>query len=251
MAKGTDVDKIKLQQSQLTTQLSKASAQYQQLLNLLKLQMGIASSQSLVIEETFAGAAAEVTYSNKVTSDINIVNTKQQLLNSELKTMKLSRLPSFSLYGTYGVTGYGNYSGATDFFKTYPIGFAGIKMSWMLFSGTTLSHKIGQKKQELKQNALRIELLAEKQNVQLENARLQYTIANSNLSNAKTQLGLAEMIYSKMLLQQKEGVASLTDVLLSDNTQKEAQQNYLSALVDVMKADLELKKTSGNILTTK
>jgi outer membrane protein TolC len=31
MAKGTDVDKIKLQQSQLNTQLSKANAQYQQI----------------------------------------------------------------------------------------------------------------------------------------------------------------------------------------------------------------------------
>jgi len=80
---------------------------------------------------------------------------------------------------------------------------------------------------------------------------MQFEVASSNLLNSKSQLTLAETIYSKTLIQQKEGVASLTDVLLSDNTQKEAQQNYLSALVDVMKADLELKKVSGNILKTK
>ena len=55
---------------------------------------------------------------------------------------------------------------------------------------------------------------------------MQYEVASSNLLNAKSQLALAETIYSKTLIQQKEGVASLTDVLLSDNTQKEAQQNY-------------------------
>lgn len=247
MAKGTDVDKIKLQQSQLNTQLSKANAQYQQLLNLLKLQLGVAASQSIAIEETYTKISEEAKYSIKPTSDITLSNTKHLLLKSELQTLKLSHLPSFSLYGSYGTTGYGNYSGANDFFKFYPIGFAGVKMSWLIFSGTSLEHKIFQKKEEIKQNSLRVELLNEKQNIQIENTQMQYVVMVSNLSNSKSQLELAETIYSKTLIQQKEGLASLTDVLLSDNAQKEAQQNYLSALVDVMKADLELKKVSGNL----
>lgn len=251
MAKGTDVDKIKLQQSQLNTQLSKANAQYQQILNLLKLQLGITPSRQITIEETFNTSSEIVKYTTKPTSDILLFNTKTLLLKSELKTLKLSHLPSFSLYGTYGTTGYGNYSGTNDFFKTYPIGFAGVKMSWLIFSGTTLEYKVFQKREELKQNTTRLELLNDKQNVQIENAQMQYDVASSNLLNSKSQLTLAETIYSKTIIQQKEGVASLTDVLLSDNTQKEAQQNFLSALVDVMKADLELKKVSGNILNTK
>ncbi len=248
MAKGTDVDKIKLQQSQLKTQLSKANAQYQQVLNLLKLQLGVAPSRPITIDETFSASTETLKYSAKPTSDILLFNTKEQLLKSELKTLKLSHLPSFSLYGTYGITGFGNYSGTNDFFKTYPIGFGGVKMSWLIFSGTTLEYKVLQKREEIKQNTIRLELLNDKQNVQIENAQLQYEVTSSNLLNAKTQLTLAETIYSKTLIQQKEGVASLTDVLLSDNTQKEAQQNYLSALVDLMKADLELKKVSGNII---
>jgi len=251
MAKGTDIDKIKLQQNQLNTQLSKANAQYHQILNLLKLQLGITASRPITIEETFNTSSEIEKYTTKPTSDILLFNTKALLLKSELKTLKLSHLPSFSLYGSYGTTGYGNYSGTNDFFKTYPIGFAGIKMSWLIFSGTTLEYKIFQKREEIKQNSTRLELLNNKQNVQLENAQMQYEVAISNLLNTKSQLELAETIYSKTLLQQKEGVASLTDVLLSDNTQKETQQNYLSALVDVMKADLELKKVSGNILNAK
>ncbi len=251
MAKGTDVDKIKLQQSQLKTQLSKANAQYQQVLNLLKLQLGVAPSRPITIDVTFSASTETSKYSAKPTSDILLFNTKEQLLKSELKTLKLSHLPSFSLYGTYGITGFGNYSGTNDFFKTYPIGFGGVKMSWLIFSGTTLEYKVLQKREEIKQNTIRLGLLNDKQNVQIENAQLQYEVASSNLLNAKSQLTLAETIYSKTLIQQKEGFASLTDVLLSDNTQKEAQQNYLSALIDLMKADLELKKVSGNILNAR
>lgn len=251
MVKGTDVDKIKLQQSQLNTQLNKANAQYQQVLNLLKLQLGMSPSRLITIEENFNTSSEVVKYTTKSTSDILSLNTREQLLKSELKTLKRSHLPSFSFYGTYGTSGFGNYGGTNDFFKTYPVGFAGVKMSWMIFSGTTLEYKIFQKREEIKQNTTRLELLNDKQNVQIENAHMQYDVASSNLLSAKSQLTLSETIYSKTLILQKEGLASLTDVLLSDNTQKEAQQNYLSALVDVMRADLELKKVSGNILNVK
>ena len=42
-------------------------------------------------------------------------------------------------------------------------------------------------------------------------------------------------------------MASLTDIVLADNALREAQQTYLSAVVDYLKADLELKKLTGNI----
>ena len=50
-------------------------------------------------------------------------------------------------------------------------------------------------------------------------------------------------------MQQQQGTASLTDVLLADNALREAQQDYLSSLVDFLKADLELKKLTGNLAT--
>jgi OMF family outer membrane factor len=61
------------------------------------------------------------------------------------------------------------------------------------------------------------------------------------------QIELAESVYGQTVLQQKQGVANLTEVLLADNALREAQQNYLSAVIDYLKADLELKKLSGNI----
>lgn len=248
MAKGTDVDKVSLQKSQLNTQLDNANAQYKQILNLLKLHLGVSSAQAIDVDETYKELKDAPTFVSKPTSDIRLTDKKEMLLKSELKILKLSHLPAFSLYGSYGTTGFGNYNEKNDFFKFYPLGFAGVKMSWMIFSGTTLEHKIFQKKEEIKQNTFRKELLNDKQNIQVENAQMQYAVAKSNHTNSRLQLNLAETIYSKTILQQKEGVASLTEVLLADNAQKEAQQNYLSAMVDVMKAELELKRVSGNIL---
>lgn len=83
--------------------------------------------------------------------------------------------------------------------------------------------------------------------METENALRQRTIAQQTVINTENQITLAQSIYEQTILQQKQGTATLTDVLLADNTLREAQQNYLSAVIDYLKADLELKKLAGTI----
>ena len=71
------------------------------------------------------------------------------------------------------------------------------------------------------------------------------------METTDAQIKLAQTIYEQTILQQKQGTANLTDVLLADNALRDAQQTYLSAVIDYLKADLELKKATGNILSTK
>ena len=83
--------------------------------------------------------------------------------------------------------------------------------------------------------------------MEIENAARQKTIAQNTIINTENQIDLAQSIYEQTILQQKQGTASLTDVLLADNALREAQQHYLSAVIDYLKADLELKKVTGTI----
>jgi OMF family outer membrane factor len=83
--------------------------------------------------------------------------------------------------------------------------------------------------------------------MEIENAVRQRNTAKSTITNTENQMALAKDIYEKTVLQQKQGTATLTDVLLADNALREAQQNYLSAVVDYLKADLEIKKLTGAI----
>lgn len=83
--------------------------------------------------------------------------------------------------------------------------------------------------------------------MQVQNATLQRDVATQTLNVSEKQILLAQNIYTQALLQQQQGVATLTDVLLADTALREAQQNYLSAIIDYAKADVELKKVTGNI----
>ena len=91
-------------------------------------------------------------------------------------------------------------------------------------------------------------MVAEQNQMQSQTARIQQNVARQQLQTSYSQILLAESVYQRTLLQQREGVASLTEVLLADNALRESQQQYLNAMVDYLKATLEIKKTSGNLL---
>lgn len=251
LAKGTDVSKVKLQVSQLTTQKENISSKYEQVLNALKFAMGISIERNIQIDPNIQYQTS-TDYKNSSTLDIRIVKTQNRLLYSELSTLNKSRfLPSINLIGMYGTTGFGYDKQPNDFLKFYPIGFAGIQLSYPLFNGTVTQRKINQKKFELKNSELHSGLLTEQNNMQVENAKLQRMVAKKSVETTTEQIKLAQTIYEQTILQQKQGTASLTDVLLADNALREAQQTYLTAVIDYLKADLELKKLTGNISTNK
>ena len=90
--------------------------------------------------------------------------------------------------------------------------------------------------------------MAKEQNQMLiENATRVRLVNRQNIENSQNQIELASTIYNEMVLQQREGTATLTDILMADNALREAQNSYLIAIIEFLKADLELKKLTGNI----
>ncbi|WP_396138012.1 TolC family protein [Flavobacterium sp.] len=251
LAKGTDVSKVKLQIAQLTNQKESISSKYEQVLNALKFAMGVSIEQKTQIDPNIQFKRANE-YTSSTILDIRIIKTQNRLLSSELSTLNKSRFfPSLNIIGIYGTTGFGYDKQPNDFLKFFPIGFAGIQLSYPLFNGTVTQRKINQKQFELQNSELQFGLLTEQNNMQVENAKLQRMVAKKAVETTTEQIELAKTIYEQTVLQQKQGTASLTDVLLADNALREAQQTYLSAVIDYLKADLELKKLTGNISTTK
>jgi OMF family outer membrane factor len=251
LAKGTDVSKVKLQVAQLITQKENINSKYEQVSNALKFAMGVSIEQKIQIDPNIQYKSA-YEYTSSTILDIRIIKTQNHLLSSELSTLNKSRFfPSLNIIGMYGTTGFGYDKQPNDFLKFFPIGFAGIQLSYPLFNGTVTKRKINQKKFELLNSELQFSLLTEQNNMQAENAKLQRMVAKKSVETTTEQIELAKTIYKQTVLQQKQGIASLTDVLLADNALREAQQTSLSAVIDYLKADLELKKITGNISTTK
>ncbi len=249
LAKKTDVENIQLQESKLMVQHETVANNLSQVILLLKFTIGIPANKPFDVEPNIH-YRANTEYTPNIVVDIQLANQQRSLLTTELKTLKNSRIPSVSLYGAYSQIGFGYDKKPNDFLKFYPTSFAGLKITVPLFNGTVTKRKINQKKIELKNSELSLNLLTEKNNIEMKNARRQRHVALKNIMNTTAQIKLAQSVYNQTVMQQKEGLASVTDVLMADNSLKEAQQNNIAAIVNYLRADLELKKLTGNIDST-
>lgn len=247
LATGTDVGKVELQVAQLTNQRNTVISKLTQMQNALKFVVGIPSDRPFEIEKNIVFTDVK-DYETKPSLDTRLVLTKNKLISNEVKTLNHSRfLPSVNLIGSFGTTGFGYDKEPNSFLNFYSLGFAGVQLSYPIFNGTVTLRKTNQKHIELNSNKLQASMIQDQNDMQIANAQLQRITAYQSIETTQPQISLAQSIYNNTILQQRQGLASLTEVLLADNALREAQQANLNAIIDYLKADLELKKFTGNI----
>ena len=242
---GTDVNKIDLQVKQLETSKQLLVSKYQQVLNGLRLNMGITDAKFDVAVQVNHKQLNN--YTSQTITDVKLAETKKKLTDSEIISLKKGRIPSIMLYGSYGQTGYGYDKSPNEFLDWYPVSFVGLKVDIPVLD-LSRRHKIKQKKLENDTVDLQIGLLNDKNTIEINNTKLQIGVAQATIENTQEQIALAQKVYDSVLLQHKQDVASLTDVLMADNNLRQAQQSYLTAVIDYLKADLTLKQLTGNVL---
>lgn len=247
LALRTDLDKVSLQIQQLELLVFQIESQYKTILNGLKFTMGLPFETELEIP-TAISSVEQSSWDSKSTLDYQIQESRLKIASHELRALKNSRIPSLSLNGNYGTTGFGYTGDPEAFLDFYRVSFVGAQVNFPLFNGTVTRKKIRQKEIEIATSQVQKELVSDQTIFQTQTSLQQQAVAAKQLETSKSQINLAESVYNRTLLQQKERVASLTEVLLADNALREAQQQYLNAMVDHLKATLELQKNTGNLL---
>lgn len=245
LAKQSDVSKIQLKLDQLSNQRNQTESQYKQVMNALKFLMGIDLDYALQIEQEFQYRSLKE-YEAKETLDMLIAQTKLSIATTELKMVKRSRLPTLSLFGSYGTTGFGYDQDPNRFLNFYPIGYGGIRLTYPLFNGTVTQRMINQKTIEEKNAQTLADFTQDESRLSFINAKLKLNAAFSNILQTEKQVNFAKEIFQQTLNEYKQEVASLTELIMSDSELQQAQMEYLSAVIEYLKADLSLKKLSGN-----
>ncbi|MBL8009243.1 MAG: TolC family protein [Flavobacteriales bacterium] len=246
LARGTDVDRLRLQRDQLRTQRERLVAQHEQVLDLLRLMMGLPPDAPLATEP--ASAPVQQTQATpKATAGLRIAEQGVLLRQAEIRLLKRSRLPSLHGYGLYGNTGFGPIASGGRY-DLYPVSYFGATLHVPLFNGTVITKKVRQKELELERAGLLRDAVADREGLEQRRATRDEALALRTLSDAEAQLALAERIRRSTLLQHTEGLATLTDLVLADQAVREGQQLYIDALVQLRKAQLELARLNGTLL---
>lgn len=246
LARGTDVDRLRLQRDQLRTQRERVVAQHEQVLDLLRLMMGLPPDAPLATEPASA-PVQQTEAAAKTTAALRVAEQGVLLRQAEIRLLKRSRLPSLHGYGLYGNTGFGPI-GSESRYDLYPVSYFGATLQVPLFNGTVITRKVRQKELELERAGLLRDAVADREGLEQRRATRDEALALRTLTDAEAQLALAERIRRSTLLQHTEGLATLTDLVLADQAVREGQQLHIDALVQLRKAQLELARLNGKLL---
>ena len=261
-AKEVDIDRLTVSQNSLQYQLKKVQEGLKQSYNNLKFQMGMPvetaislSDSTFFSQETlFEQKANDIAYAKEEFTnyskrlDFQMLETSLELQKLDKKNQIAQYFPSITAFGSYTYqamrTSFDLFDSGKEWFKYYSIG---LKLKMSIFTG-------GQNLSRIQQSSLNVDRLNEEIkkakngiSLQVSNAITKYNNACNNIKTNKLNTDLALKVYNNTLLEYKEGVAASVALVDSETKLREAQTNYISSLLELYIARLDLEKSKGNL----
>ncbi|WP_199118735.1 TolC family protein [Pedobacter sp. ASV28] len=257
LAKKIDVDRIKVNLTNLETKRAEIINSITQLENQLKFSMGMPVARPISLPETeltevkqLPVFADSIALANR--TEIKLLNNQDKLLSLQRKAYLSEYYPSLSLTGNYT---YSSQSNGFDFLNSSSaaIGFGasaiGVSLKVPIFNGFLTRSKVRQANVEIdKAKQDRIET-TNSLNLAYENAKIQLKNSMNTITSQKKNAELATEIYKSTQNNYNNGLASLTDLLDTENSLTEAQNSYTQALLNYKIAEIQLIKAKGEIKT--
>ena len=255
LAKKIDVDRIKVNLTNLETQREQTVNAITQLENQLKFAMGMPVNTPIILPVT---ELTEIRELPQFTDSISLANrTELKLLDNQQKLLSLQRkayvaeyYPSLALTGNYT---YSSQAGGFDFLNSNStaIGFGssaiGLTLKVPIFNGFLTRAKIRQADVNIqKANEDRIET-TNALNLAYENTKIQLQNSLNTINTQKKNAELAQEIYTSTQNNYNNGLATLTDLLDTETSLTQAQNSYTQALLNYKIAEIQLIKSNGNI----
>lgn len=246
----TDVSRLVINKSTLDNQIATLSANYDYLINSLKLFLNLDQEEPFLIVTDFNPNPAPLSSNEQFdyTDRTEMLMLEKQIEVNQLeqKHIMTGYMPNISAVGTYGYMGFGQMD--EDFYEHYDFSYVGLKMNWMLFDGMTKKAQKAQK--QLAQKQLESSMELTRRSIQNEriNALSNLRVHHQEVQNQKESMELATQVYDDIQMQYSEGLVGVQEIIESENELTEAQTNYLNSWVRLQQAKLDLAKAEGALL---
>jgi outer membrane protein len=261
VAKQVDVNRLKVNLSNLKSQIQQAEVSLVQAFNGLKFQMGMPINQEVILTDTVLAfeesqeAVLEATNEEYFTKriDYRILQTQLELQELDKKNNSSGYYPTLTAYGNYGYQAQGPEFGL---FKTsgnnwvdYTTAAIGLRLRIPVFDGLQRNARVQQSK--IKSEQLKENLRLTKSNIDMEvsNATNQYRSTIQRIEAERQNVDLAQEVYNVTQLEFQEGVGTSTDVVEAETSLRQAQNTYINSLLDLYTARLNLERAKGTLIT--
>ncbi|WP_028296872.1 TolC family protein [Olivibacter sitiensis] len=254
LAKKIDLDRVKVNLSNLLAQREQLESAINQQTNLLKYYMGMPVDQSITLpNDIVSQLESEATITN---DDFNVnkllsfkvLQSQGVLLDYQKKSIVAEYYPTLSIGANYA------YNTQSDRFNLYTNNALNYDMSAItltlnipIFDGFNRRSRVRQADIEIKKLEQDIKNTSNSLKMAHDNAKQQIKNSLTTIETQRENKQLAEEVYNSTQNNYKNGLASLTDLLTSETDLVTAQNSYNEALLKYKLAKIELLKANGNI----
>jgi outer membrane protein TolC len=247
----TELNRLKVNLSNLKTQVRGTDIAYERSLNYLKILMGMSMDTEIEVKEekldnlsmTALGADSETP------TDISILQKQKSLQALSVSNVKAGYVPQLSAFAQHSWQALRNEFNLFDSDQPwFASTIVGLQLSVPIFDGFQKHHKIQQEKIALEKLEIDIRNTEQMLNMQEINAKRQLQNSFDAVAAQKENRDLADEVYEQTRQRYKQNIATMPDLIDAENAYISAQNNYINELIAFHKAELELLKAKGILL---
>ncbi len=251
MLEQTDVDQLDVQLGTLDNNIRSVERNIELAYNALRLILGSDSAQ-IVLTETLDNLIARdnayqilaTPFDLKSNYNVQLLNQNIELSKKQLNLKKWEYGPTLSaFYQYYGRTTFGESEGLS----MTPPHAIGASLNIPIFSSGERLSKVQQAKFDVKTAQVTKDEAVEGLLVQEKQLRFNLKSALETYEVQKKNVDVYERIFKNMSQKYELGVASSTDLTTVSNNLISAQSSYISSLMDLLTAQVNLQKLLNNL----
>jgi outer membrane protein TolC len=252
-AEKVDLDRLTLQLSNLSLQKEKIHDQKQIATMVLKLQMGLPVSDSIILSDNLeplfeASKSMSIEEKANYSTRIEYKMLQQQLVLNKMdrKRYLVGYFPSLFLFANHQQNAFGDELG-TLYDKFYPGTTVGLSVTLPIFDGLKKHAQTQQARIGITKTENDIKNFENVIDQQVYQSKSSYVRSGQQLEIQKKNLKLAQDIYDRMNIKYKNGVGSSLELTSAQTDLETARTNYLAIVYEYFVAEMELKKALGLI----
>lgn len=252
MAEQTDIDQMVSNVTMVENSRSSLERTIELNYNLLRFQLGVTADTKITLKETLEGLTREVNveallsqqFDQTKNVDYKLIEGQELMSSLALKTQKAAVLPSLAGFYNYGINGMGDKISTQQWFRNSMTGF---QLSIPIFASGQVYTKI--KKAEINLEKARTTKDMVSEQLKIQEKQLRYNLVNANIqyNSQKDNVEVSKRVYASMENKYKQGMASSLDLTQANSLYLQAENNYVSALMNLLQTKLALDKLLNNM----
>jgi outer membrane protein TolC len=252
MAEQTDVDQMASNLTMVENSKSQLERTVEVNYNLLRFQLGVAPETKIVLSQDLESLTNEIKVESILSQEFNVkqnvdyslLEGQEMLSSMALKTQKASVLPTLAGFYNYGTNGMGDKLGDQRWFANSMVG---LQVSIPIFASGQRYSSI--KKAQINYNKAvnSKEMVTEQLLLQEKQLRYNLVSANQQFISQKDNVDVSKRVYTSTENKFKQGMASSLDLTQANSLYLQAENNYISALMNLLQTKLALDKLLNNM----